>query len=33
MSLRKCAAKRRIWGRIVWRERRADHVEGKSSEL
>jgi len=33
MSLGKCATKKRIWGRIIWKKGRADHVEGRSSEL
>ena len=33
MPLGKCTAKRRIWERIIWKERRVDHVEDRSSEL
>jgi len=33
VPLGKYTAKRRIWERIVWRERRADYVKDRSSEL
>jgi len=33
MFIGKYAVKRRIWEKIVWKERRANHVKGKGSKL
>jgi len=32
MSRGKCVAKRRLWGRIIWRKRRIDNVEMRGNE-